>query len=236
MFGFGGKPSVGQTSQLSDRCRQRTVANGKKSPITGQLRYRDAWQRLMSRPDGSVPSRPPLNSFERSRSIPENPTQKRGVFGMSLRRNSSHKDADGNAIERDLFRPRFPSVPLCLCGSNESLFSPQRHRGTEKGPNLMTSAPYPERTIPPNVSGERPLPSAHRRKRENGPQSPADSVTGTLGSGLDPIVQLGFKQPGGGRQPPTSSSADRRPKRALQGCVLRGESCLLVLQKPPHQS
>ena len=95
------------------RCCQRTVATGKPSVITGQLRNRDAWQR--SRPDGSVPSRPPLNSFERSRSIPENPTQKRGVFCMSLRRNSSHKDADGNAIERDLFRPTFPlcaSVPL----------------------------------------------------------------------------------------------------------------------------
>jgi len=55
--------------------------------------------------------------------------------------------------------------------------------GAKQKPNRLTNPPHRESGSPPNVSGERPLPSAHRGKRENCPKSPANSVTETLGSG-----------------------------------------------------
>lgn len=46
----------------------------------------------------------------------------------------------------------------------------------------------------------------------------------------------GFRQPAGVQRQPTSFSGNRRPKIAPQVSVLRAASCLLALQKQPHQS
>ncbi len=64
----------------------------------------------------------------------------------------------------------------------EPILPMSEYRRTHQG-NLPNVRSGYNQTIEANVSGERPLPTAHPGKRENCPQSPTNSVTETLGSG-----------------------------------------------------